>query len=62
MAIVVEAIKALWRPVVGGGVVGAYVAATFVDRAAAELLQIPATTVLAFYFLERAITHARNGS
>jgi len=58
---IVEAVKQLWRPLIGGGVVAAYVRAAFVDPAAAEVLQVPATTVLAFYFLERAITHARNG-
>lgn len=57
-----ETVKGLWRPVFGGAVVGAYVVATFVDEAAAQLLQPLAAGVLSFYFLERAITHARNGN
>ncbi len=58
----VEAIKALWRPVFGGALVGGYVVAAFIDEAAAATLQPLAAGVLAFYFAERAITHARNGS
>ncbi len=58
----VNIVRGLWRPVFGGVVVGGYVAAAFIDEAAAALLQPIAVGVLAWYFAERAITHARDGN
>ena len=54
-----DTIRGLWRPAIGGGVVVSYVAATFLDAAAAEQLKIPAVGVLAWFFAERAATKPR---
>ncbi len=54
-----DAVRALWRPLIGGGIVVAWVAATFFDVPAAEQLKIPAVGVLAWYFAERAATKPR---
>lgn len=54
-----DTIRGLWRPMFGGAVVSAYIAATFLDAAAAEQLKLPAVGVLAWFFAERAATKPR---
>lgn len=57
-----EFLKSAWRPVVGGNLVGWYIFASFTNPAASEALKELALVAMTFYFVERAVEKARNGS